>query len=72
MAWFHRRRVPYATYDPELARQLLAESSYGSAENLPQIRLHVGEAGFGGQVGHLNPHCPGNAAVLEGRTSASR
>ena len=41
------------SYDPELARQLLAESSYGSAENIPQIRMHVGEAGFGGQVGHL-------------------
>ncbi len=36
-----------------LARQLIAESSYGSAENIPQIRMHVGEAGFGGQVGHL-------------------
>ena len=41
-------------YDPELARQLISESKYGSVENMPQIRLHVGEAGFGGQVGHLS------------------
>ncbi len=41
------------TYDPELARQLISESKYGSVENMPQIRLHVGESGFGGQVGHL-------------------
>ena len=40
-------------YDPDLARQLLSESTYGSVENIPQIRMHVGEAGFGGQVGHL-------------------
>lgn len=32
-------------YDPERAQQLLAESSYGSAENLPNITLHVSGRG---------------------------
>ncbi|RME13442.1 MAG: peptide ABC transporter substrate-binding protein, partial [Ardenticatenia bacterium] len=32
-------------YDPDAARQALAESSYGSAENLPDITLHISGAG---------------------------
>ncbi|OGC37920.1 hypothetical protein A2155_02415 [candidate division WWE3 bacterium RBG_16_52_45] len=32
-------------YDPERARQLIAESSYGSADNLPDIVLHVSGGG---------------------------
>lgn len=32
-------------YDPEQAQQLLAESSYGSVENLPNITLHVSGGG---------------------------
>lgn len=35
------------TYDPERARELLAESSYGGAENLPEITLLVsGRGGY--------------------------
>ena len=33
-------------YDPELARRLLAESSYGGAEGLPPITLHVSGDGM--------------------------
>jgi oligopeptide transport system substrate-binding protein len=36
------------TFDPELARQRLAESSYGSAEELPPIVFT--DSGFGGAV----------------------
>ncbi|MFP4441018.1 MAG: ABC transporter substrate-binding protein [Chloroflexaceae bacterium] len=36
------------TFDPELARQRLAESSYGSAEALPPIVFT--DSGFGGEV----------------------
>lgn len=32
-------------YDPEQAQQLLSESSYGGAENLPDITLHVSGRG---------------------------
>jgi oligopeptide transport system substrate-binding protein len=32
-------------YDPERARQLIAESSYGSVDNLPDIVLHVSGGG---------------------------
>ncbi len=32
-------------YDPEAAKRALAESSYGSAENLPDITLHISGAG---------------------------
>jgi oligopeptide transport system substrate-binding protein len=36
-------------YDPELARELLAQSSYGSAANLPEITLTT--LGYGGLIG---------------------
>ncbi len=36
------------TYDPERARELLAESSYGGAENLPEITILIG--GRGGYI----------------------
>ena len=36
-------------FDPEQAQALLAQSSYGSAENLPDITLHV--SGAGGAAG---------------------
>ena len=34
------------TYQPEMAKQLLAESSYGSAENLPPITLSLSRPSF--------------------------
>ncbi|MEW5957268.1 MAG: peptide ABC transporter substrate-binding protein [Chloroflexota bacterium] len=38
-------------YDPERALELLAESSYGDASELPDITLHV--SGSGGEVGPI-------------------
>jgi oligopeptide transport system substrate-binding protein len=40
-------------YDPEKARQLIAESSYGSVENMPEIRLVASELGGTAGVSHI-------------------
>lgn len=47
----HNEKLEGLPYDPERARELIAESKYGSAEDLPEITFYI--SGVGGSIGPI-------------------